>query len=120
MASTRQQRIQQLLVEEVSDILRREVKDPRIGFVTFTSAHVSPDLHYARVYYTVLGDDAAREQTRRGLESAQPFIRREIGQRLRLKVVPELRFHYDDELERGLRVQEILEDIHDETEEPDR
>jgi ribosome-binding factor A len=109
-----------LILHEIARIIRTQVKDPRIGFVTFTAADVSPDLQHARVYYTVLGDESAREQTRRGLESATPFVRREIGQQLRIKAVPELRFLYDEALERGLRVREILEDIHHEPEEPDR
>ncbi|MBI5440139.1 MAG: 30S ribosome-binding factor RbfA [Deltaproteobacteria bacterium] len=120
METRRSLRVADAVLHEVADIIQREVKDPRIGFVTFTSAHVSPDLHYARVYYTVLGDRSALEQTKKGLESASPFVRRELGRRLRLKVIPELRFEYDEALERELRLQGILKDIGHEQEEPDR
>jgi len=120
MESRRADRVADVLLHEVAQIFQQEIKDPRIGFITFTAAKVTSDLQHARVYYTVLGDAPAREQTRRGLESATPFVRREIGQRLRLKSVPELRFQYDETLERNLRVQEILEDIGDGSEGTDR
>lgn len=120
MESRRAERVGDLLLHEVAGIFQHDIKDPRIGFITFTAARMSPDLSYARVYYTVFGDEAVREQTRRGLESATAFVRREVGRRLRLKAVPELRFLYDESLDKSLKVQEILEDIGHEPEVSDR
>jgi len=102
-------RVADLLVQEVADLLQRDVKDPRIGFVTLTGADLSPDLRHAKVFYTVMGDETARERTRAGLASALPFLRRETARRLRLKNVPELHFHYDESLDRGERMDRILE-----------
>jgi len=114
METKRSQRVADQLLHEVALVVQHDVKDPRIGFVTFTSAKVSPDLRVAWIFYTVLGDDTAKEGTRKGLESATPYLRRAIGQKLRLKSVPELRFDYDEAVERGLRMEEILGSIRNE------
>ncbi len=119
MESRRAHRVADLIRHEIAQILRKDVKDPRIGFVTLTDVEVSADLRVAKVYYTVLGDDSQRSETARGLQSAVTYIRREVGQRLRLKAVPEVRFLYDESLERGMRLQSVLEDLHHEPEEPD-
>ncbi|NTU59716.1 MAG: 30S ribosome-binding factor RbfA [Deltaproteobacteria bacterium] len=120
MENKRPQRVADQLLHEVARAVQHDVKDPRVGFVTFTSARVSPDLRVAWIYYTVLGDEKAREGTRRGLESATPFLRRTLGQALRLKSVPELRFDYDDAVERGLRMEELLGNIRDDAKPTDR
>lgn len=120
MESRRPQRVADLLLHEIAAILQKDVKDPRLRLVTLTRVVVSPDLRVARVYYSFLGGEADREQVPRGLKSAGSFIRREVGHRLRLRNVPELRFFYDEALEKGFRVQEILEDIGHEPEDPDR
>lgn len=120
MDNKRPQRVADQLLHEIAQAVQQDVKDPRIGFVTFTSAKVSPDLRVAWVYYTVLGDEQAREGTRRGLESATPFLRRAVGRALRLKTVPEIRFAYDEVVERGLRMEEILESIRDDSKPTDR
>lgn len=120
METRRTHRVADLIRHEVAQILQKDVKDPRIGFLTLTGVEVSPDLSVARVYYTVLGGPANREETAKGLHSATPFIRRELGHILRLRVVPELRFLYDEALERGFRLQETLEDIRHDSEDPHR
>ena len=117
METRRTQRVSDAIRHEVADILQRQVKDPRIGFVTVTAVEVSADLRVARVFYTVLG--SARDETLKGLRSAGPFIRRELGRRLRLKAVPEVRFEYDESTDRGFRMDEILEGLRDGREEPD-
>jgi len=96
---------------ELGDLLSRHVKDPGIGFVTVTWVKVSPDLQVARVYYTSLGDDRARRNTARALQRALPFLRREIAVRLRLRRAPELAFTYDESVERGERIEQLLEEI---------
>jgi len=111
MASTRQQRIQQLLIEEVSDIVRREVKDPRIGFLTVTGAEVSPDLRHARVFVTILGTEEEQAAGMKGLQSAARFIRREFGRRCDLRVTPEIEFRFDTAILHGVRIFDLLEQI---------
>jgi ribosome-binding factor A len=98
-----------LLSREVASILQKEVKDPRIGIITITGADVSPDLHMAKVFYTVFGDEAAHEHCAEGLVRASGFIRREVSKRLKLRTVPELRFVFDESFERGIHIEELLE-----------
>lgn len=97
---------------EVSELLSREVHDPGIGFVTITHVRVTADLQLARVFYTALGDAAARRRTASALNRAAPFLRHHVGQRLGLRRVPALEFTYDDSVERELRVEALLHDIH--------
>ena len=111
MASTRPSRVGDQLRAEISDLLARAVHDPGIGFVTITQVTVSPDLQVARAYYTTLGDERARRDTARALARATPFLRRQIGSRLRLKRVPLLEFFFDESIERGDRIERILNEI---------
>lgn len=97
---------------ELSQLLMRAVKDPGVGFITLTEVKVTPDLQIARVYYTTLGDDKARRETRRALERATPFLRRQVGQRLQLRRVPELEFFFDESVERGDRIERIIRELH--------
>src|SRR3982750_590927 len=93
---SRPDRVADQIRGEVASMLAREVHDPGIGFVTITRVQVSPDLQLARVLYTVLGDEKSRANSAKALERAIPFLKRQIGSRLRLKRVPELKFHYDE------------------------
>jgi ribosome-binding factor A len=111
MASTRPSRVGDQLRAEISDLLARQVHDPGIGFVTITQVTVSPDLQVARAYYTTLGDERARRDTARALGRATPFLRRQIGSRLRLKRVPLLEFFFDESIERGDRIERILNEL---------
>jgi ribosome-binding factor A len=111
MPSTRPSRVGDQLRAEISDLLAREVHDPGIGFLTVTQVTVSPDLQVARVYYTTLGDERARRDTARALGRATPFLRRQLGSRLRLKRVPLLEFFFDESIERGDRIERILKEI---------
>jgi ribosome-binding factor A len=106
--SSRASRVGDQIREELAAVIARELHDPGIGFLTITHVKVSPDLQQARVYYTTIGDDNARKETARALGRATPFLRRQIGQRLRLKRVPELTFFYDDVIEKGNRIERIL------------
>ena len=92
--SPRASRVGDQIREELAELLRRDVHDPGIGFLTITHVKVSPDLQQARVYYTTIGDDQARKNSARALSRATPFLRRQVGQRLRLKREPELAFFY--------------------------
>ena len=96
---------------ELASLLAREVHDPGIGFVTLTRVQVSPDLQLARVFYTALGDAKSRTATERALERAAPFLRRQIGARLRLKRTPELAFFYDESIAGQDRIEQILNEL---------
>jgi ribosome-binding factor A len=96
---------------EIAAMLAREVHDPGIGFVTITRVTVTPDLQQARVYYTALGDDTARRNTERALGRAAPFLRRQIGSRLRLKRTPEIEFLYDESIAGQDRIERLLNEI---------
>jgi ribosome-binding factor A len=109
--SSRPQRVGDQLRVEIAELLARVVQDPGIGFLTITHVKVTPDLQQARVYYTTLGDEQARKESRRALERVTPFLRRHIGQRLRLKRVPELQFFFDETVERGDRIEQILQEL---------
>ncbi len=109
---SRPARVGDQIRQEISELLAREVKDPGVGFITITDVKVSPDLQMARVYYTTLGDEKARGETRRALERAVPFLRRHVGQRLRLRRVPELAFFFDESVERGDRIERIIQELH--------
>jgi bifunctional oligoribonuclease and PAP phosphatase NrnA len=114
MAGRRTQRVGESMREVLGELLQRQVKDPRVGFVTITAVRVKPDLSRADVYYTVLGDEKDRAATQAGLESATPFLRSETGRRVRLKNLPDLEFHFDETPVRAQKVDSIIEDIHKE------
>ena len=109
---SRPDRVADQIRSELALLLSRDVHDPGVGFVTLTRVHVSPDLQAARVYFTALGDDAARRSSARALERATPFLRRQIGARLRLKRTPELRFLYDESIAGQDRIEQLLNEIH--------
>jgi ribosome-binding factor A len=108
---SRPDRVADLIRAELAMLLTREVHDPGIGFVTLTRVQVSPDIQQARIYYTALGDESARKNTSRALERAGPFLRRQIGSRLRLKRVPELKFFYDESIAGQDRIEQLLNEI---------
>ena len=109
---SRPDRVADQLRAELAELLTREVHDPGIGFVTLTRVHVSPDLQVARVYYTALGDEKAQRSSARALERAAPFLRRQVGSRLRLKRTPELHFVYDESIAGQDRIEQLLNEIH--------
>lgn len=115
---SRPDRVADQLRSELAQLLAREVHDPGVGFVTLTRVHVSPDLQQARVMYTALGDDKGRAATARALERAAPFLRRQIGSRLRLKRAPELKFIYDDSVAGQDRIERILHDLQTQADSP--
>ena len=115
MATHRPDRVGDQIRQELSELLSRgAVHDPGIGFITLTRVKVSPDLQIARVYYTTLGDATARRETAKALERATPFFRRQVGERLQLRRVPELEFQFDESVAHQDRVEQILRDLHEE------
>ena len=105
--------------ESLREVIAAEVEaltDPRIGFVTITGVEVSPDLRHATVFYSVLGDEQQKKASQAGLRSAAAHLRRTVGSQVRMKYTPELHFRADPAIESGLRVEEILRQIHVEEE----
>jgi ribosome-binding factor A len=109
----RPDRVADQIRAEISTMLAREVHDPGIGFLTITRVHVTPDLQMARVSYTTLGSEPERRATAKALQRAMPFLRRQIGQRLRLRRVPTLEFVFDKGIETQDRVERLLREIHE-------
>ena len=112
---SRPDRVADQLRGELALLLAREVHDPGVGFVTLTRVHVSPDLQQARIMYTALGDEKARAATAKALDRVAPFLRRQIGARLRLKRAPELKFVYDESVAGQDRIEQILSELRTET-----
>ena len=108
MRSDRMRRVDQGVRQVLSGALV-EVKDPRVGFVTVTAVETSPDLRHARVFVSVLGDDSQRKLTLAGLRSAHGFLQRRVAAELRTKNTPTLDFAYDDSIERGMRLSELID-----------
>ena len=108
--SGRTDRVEELLRQEISSVVTREVHDPRVGFVTVTSVDVSPDLRTATVWVSLIGQPDDRRETLRALERAMPFVRRRLGV-LRLKRIPELQVRHDDTAERGTRVLQLIQEL---------
>lgn len=109
--SQRTERVDELLRQEIGALLSRDVADPRIGFATITDVETSPDLRHAKVWVSVIGQQGDRDETLRALRAAMPYIRHELGRRLRIKRIPELHVHLDDSAERGTRVLHLLDEL---------
>ena len=120
MPTRRQRQVAELLHEEISLLIQRRARDPRFGFVTVTGVEMSPDLRVAHVYVSVLGEGEDVEQSLASLRRAAGFFRRELGASLSLRYLPELNFQQDDTLERGLRIDRLLDSLHAETAEGER
>ena len=112
MTVSRTERLAEQIRQDASDLLAREVHDPGVGFITLTRVRVTPDLQIVRIYYTSLGDDAARTSTERALKRVTPFLRRQLGHRLQLRRVPELEFVFDRSIAHQARVEQLLQEIH--------
>jgi ribosome-binding factor A len=107
----RSNRVGEQMKKELSDIIGRKIKDPRVGFVTVTDVQVTGDLQQAKVFISVLGDDDKRQDTLIGLAKAKGFIRSEIGRRIRLRKTPELFFEFDESMEYGNRINTLIHEL---------
>src|SRR5690625_1433337 len=114
MSNDRADRVAKLIKKQLSDIITTKVKDPRIGFVTVTEVEVTGDMQQANIFVTVLGDEKKKDDTLIELSQAKGFIRTEIGQRIRLRKIPEIYFKYDEAFEHGSRIESILRDLNEE------
>ena len=109
----RPERVAQMVQQLLGEIFARGMRDPRIGLVTITGVKMSPDLREARVYWTVHGDPEQRKHTARGLENARGWLRHEVGTELKLRLTPDLHFIYDEAIDRGERIEQLIRQVHD-------
>ena len=113
MKADRLRRVDEAMREVLSEAVTKEIKDPRVGFVTVTAVDTASDLRHAKVYISVLGDDGVRQRSLDGLRSAHGFLQRRVADELRIKHTPTLEFLYDDSLDRGLRIEALLQQEQD-------
>ncbi len=105
-------RINDEIKREISEVIRSELKDPRIGLITSVlKAETTNDLKYCKIYVSILGDDEKKKETMEGLKNASGFIRKQIAVRINLRNTPELKFILDDSLEYGFKISKIIDDI---------
>jgi len=106
------ERVNSLIRQEISELLQRQVKDPRLGnFITVTEVVTSPDLKYAKVFISYIGNEEERKETLSVLTAAAGFFRRELIKRLTIRNIPELSFHWDDSIERGSRILKLIDEV---------
>ena len=105
----RSRRIAEQVQRELSDIIRLELKDPRVGMITITDVEVTPDGAHARVYFTSLGEASRIDEAVAGLQHAAGYLRSQLAQRLKVRVVPQLHFEHDASVERGIRVSQLID-----------
>ena len=108
----RSQRLGELILAEISDLVTRELKDPRVGFVTFTRVELSDDLRHAKVFVSRIGAEPEKARTLQGLSSATGYIRRHLGRALHLRYTPQISFLLDDSLEHGAKIAQLLRQLH--------
>ncbi|MFN2364707.1 MAG: 30S ribosome-binding factor RbfA [Halarsenatibacteraceae bacterium] len=117
MTRNRKRRLSELLKEEISDIILKEVKDPRIGFVSVNDVELTGDLRQAKVFVSVIGDQTERDDTMDGLKKATGFIRKLVGERITVYHTPELEFKYDDSIEHGIHISNLIKEVREEEKE---
>jgi len=113
VAKIRNQRVAEQMKKEIAEIVRTEVKDPRIGFATITHVDLAGDMQHAKVYVSVLGDETAKTKTMEALSRSVGFIRGEVSRRLRMRVAPEVSFKLDSSGEYSARIESVLKKIND-------
>lgn len=109
--SRRQERVSSLIMRELSELIARKVQDPRVRGVHLVSVDISPDFHLARILYSFLNESIAPEDVQKGLDSAKPFLRRELNKVIRLRVNPELAFTYDSSIKDGDKIMQLLRNL---------
>jgi len=108
---SRKEKVQDAIQKVVSSILANELKDPRLGFVTITGVEISPDLRYAKIFYSVLGKEQDHKKSKKALDSALKFIRKLVAERIQLRFAPEIVFNEDKSSEYSSKIQEVLDEI---------
>ena len=117
MEGKRSDKVADLIQKEISEMLLRGLKDPRIGFVTITKVAVSEDCRTAKIYFSVTGSPEDRERSNEGLNSAKGYVRKELGRRIRMKYTPDISFQFDPSIEYAIHIGEVIEQIRKEREE---
>ena len=120
MSRQRPERVQEALRQEISIIVHNEMKDPRVGFITITKVELTKDLRYAKVYFSVLGEQKDQHLALKGLNSAKGFIKNLVSERIKLRFVPEVVFKIDDSFERSKDIFELLDRIKKESIKPSK
>lgn len=108
---SRSQRVSEQILRELAELIRLEVKDPRVGFITLTDVEITPDYAHAKVFFTSMRGEEGLQETLIGLRRASGFLRRELGRRVRIHTTPELHFHYDKSVEEGSRMSQLLDRV---------
>jgi ribosome-binding factor A len=111
MPTGRMRRVDEAVRAVLSDAIAKDLQDPRVGFVTVTGVKTSPDLRHARVYVSILGDESVRAESLDGLRSARGFLQGRVAAELTLKHTPTIVFEFDESVDRGMRITELLQDI---------
>ncbi len=111
MPTGRIRRVDQAVRAVLGDAISKDLQDPRVGFVTVTSVKTSPDLRQARVYVSVLGDEQTRAESIEGLRSAHGYLQSRVAAELRLKHTPTLTFDYDESVDRGMRISQLIDSV---------
>ena len=108
---SRSQRVAEQIRRELAELIRTEVKDPRVGFISLTDVEVTPDYAHAKVFFTSMHGEEGLDEILVGLRRASGFLRRELGKRVRIHTLPELHFHYDSSVERGSRMSQLIDQV---------
>lgn len=108
--STRTRRIAEQIQRELAELVRLELKDPRVGLITLTDVEVTHDHEHAKVYFTLMGNQQQVEETTKGLQRAAGFLRSQLAHRMQLRIVPDLRFVYDTSVERGMDLSRLIDE----------
>ena len=108
---SRSQRVVEQIHRELAEMIRLEVKDPRVGFITISGVEITPDYAHAKVFFTSMTGEAEVPEILQGLRRASGFLRRELGRRMRIHTIPELRFHSDRSVEEGARLSRLIDDV---------
>jgi ribosome-binding factor A len=115
--SRRLSRVEEACKEELAEILQREIKDPRVGFVTITGVKLTADLRHAKVFLSIFGTEQESQQSMDGLESAKGYLRSQLGKHLRLKYLPEIEYVHEHVAEEALRLEELMKQVNMESNE---
>ena len=108
---SRSQRVAEQIRRALAELIRLEVKDPRVGFITLTDVEITPDYAHAKVFFTSMKGEEGLDEILTGLRRASGFLRRELGKRVRIHTLPELHFHYDSSVERGSRMSQLIDQV---------
>ncbi|MEF8714305.1 MAG: 30S ribosome-binding factor RbfA [Accumulibacter sp.] len=120
---SRRDRVSEQIRRELAEVIRSELKDPRVGMISLTEVEVSPDYAHARVYFSSMAGSETLDSVQAGLQQASGFLRSELGKRISIHMIPQLHFVFDDSLERGAQIAKLISDaaaISDHSEEPDQ